>query len=402
MNRHQQPTGSPALPAAQPLRPAATLPSAAHPRSGGQVERVVVDRDEPWLPGESGEILLVTAFDFLRNEVGRIVAAAGGQLRCVDDAVQASPYWDSAEAVLVGSDVRELPPRRRAPAVLVGTSGEGDGLWHLAASLGAERVAVLPDAAGWLAEHLARSRSPEAGGLVIGVTGGCGGAGASTAAIWLAQAAAGLGASALLIDGDPWGGGLELALAAEESAGLRWPDLAEASGSIDSEQLKQSLPVAGGFSFLSWPGSRDRPAVIPGETLAGVLDAARRGFEVVVVDVGRAPEQFQQFAWDCDRILIVIPPQLKAAVAAARLVQELPPVETGMLVRGRARTALDAAMVSEAVRLPIHGYIPEVRGTAAATEAGGLLDLGKRRSVRRFAVGVLDAVDDVLYPADLA
>ena len=37
-----------------------------------------------------------------------------------------------------------------------------------------------------------------------------------------------MGARVLLIDGDPWGGGLELALAAEEEPGLRWPDLAEA------------------------------------------------------------------------------------------------------------------------------------------------------------------------------
>lgn len=403
MNRHQR---SPDASGLQAVHPTLSLPGhpgiRTAPDPGGTPGTTLDPSNESWLPGGSGEILLVTAFDFLRHEVARIVAAAGGQLRCVEDAGQAAPFWDSAEAVLVGSDITELPGRRRAPAVLVGTSGEGDSLWHRAASLGAERVAVLPDAAAWLAEHLARSRSPEAGGLVIGVTGGCGGAGASTIAIWLCQAAAGLGASTLLIDGDPWGGGLELALAAEESPGLRWPGLAEASGSIDPEQLRQSLPTAGGFSFLSWPGSRERPAAVPSATLAGVMDAARRGFEAVVVDIGRAAEPFQHFAWDCDRMLIVIPPHLKAAVAAARLVQELPPIETGLLVRGRARAVLDAALISEAVRLPIHGYIPELRGTAAATESGHLLELGKRRAVRRFAAGVLDAVDDVLLPADMS
>lgn len=203
-----------------------------------------------WLPDPSvAEVLLVTGHDFLQGEVERIVAAAGGQLRVVADVADAAQYWDSAAAVLVGSDVRELPPRRRAPAVLVGLSGEGDSLWHLAAALGAERVAVLPDAAAWLAEYLSRSRSPETGGLVLGITSGCGGAGATTSAIWIAQAAAGLGVRVLLVDGDPWGGGLELALAAEETPGLRWPDLADASGSIDPGQLAESLPVAGGFSL---------------------------------------------------------------------------------------------------------------------------------------------------------
>lgn len=338
----------------------------------------------------------MTAFDVLRDEVDRIVAAAGGHLRVVTDAAEAARYWDSAAAVLVGSDVRELPPRRRAPAVLVGLNGEGDSLWHLATALGAERVAVLPDAAGWLAEHLSRSRSPQAGGLVLGLTGGCGGAGATTAAIWIAQAAAGMGIRVLLVDGDPWGGGLELALAAEELPGLRWPDLSEASGSIDPDQLSDSLPLMGGFSFLSWPGSRERPAPVDAATAGGVLDAARRGYELVVVDIGRGAEPLHTYAWDCDRILVVVPALLKAAVASARLLQELPPVEAGLLIRGKPGAALDSALISDAVGLPVHGRVPDLRGVPGASESGRLLDLGNRRSVRRFAASVLDLLDGEL------
>lgn len=343
-----------------------------------------------WLPAESAETLLVTGFDFLRGEIERIVAAAGGQLRVVADATEAAPFWDTAAVVLVGSDIRELPPRRRAPAVLVGLGGEGDSLWHLAAALGAERVAVLPDAAAWLAEYLSRSRSPEAGGLVLGVTGGCGGAGATTAAIWIAQAAAEWGARVLLIDGDPWGGGLELALAAEESPGLRWTDLSDASGSIDPEQLSDALPVAGGFSFLSWPGSRERQSGVEAATVGGVLDAARRGYELVLVDIGRGTEPLRTFAWDCDRILVVAPAQLKAAVASARLLQELPPVETALVIRGKAGAVLDGPLIAESVGLPLQGLVPEVKGTASATELGRLLEMGRRRTVRRFAASVLE------------
>lgn len=347
-------------------------------------------RGEPWLPAESGETLLVTAFEFLRGEVERIVAAAGGQLRVVSDVTEAAPFWDSAAAVLVGSDVRELPPRRRAPAVLVGLSGEGGSLWHLAAALGAERVAVLPDAATWLAEYLSRARSPEAGGLVLGVTGGCGGAGATTAAVWIAQAAADFGIRVLLVDGDPWGGGLELALAAEDSAGLRWPDLCDASGTIDPEQLSEALPVTGGFSFLSWPGSRDRPATVEPATVGGVLDAARRGYELAIVDIGRGAEPLRTFAWDCDRLLIVTPAQLKAAVASARIVQELPPVGATLVVRGKVGQGLDGALLADSVGLPLQAIMPEIRATSAATEQGRLLELGHRRSVRRFAASVLE------------
>lgn len=355
-----------------------------------------------WLPDPAGaEVLLVTGYDFLQGEVERIVAAAGGQLRVVADVADAAKYWDAAAAVLVGSDVRELPPRRRAPAVLVGLNGEGDSLWHLATALGAERVAVLPDAAAWLAEYLSRSRSPEAGGLVLGITGGCGGAGATTAAIWIAQAAAGLGVRVLLVDGDPWGGGLELALAAEETPGLRWPDLSDASGSIDPEQLADSLPVAGGFSFLSWPGSRDRQTPVDAATTGGVLDAARRGYELVVVDIGRGAEPVRMFAWDCDRILVVVPAQLKAAVATARLLHELPPVEAALLVRGKAGAALDGGLIADAVGLPVQGRVPELRGVTAAGENGRLLDVGKRRSVRHFAASVLDLLDGDIPVGDL-
>ena len=362
MNRHQQPgPGSPA------------------PQEPG-----------PWLPGESAEILLVTGVDVLRSEVERIVAAAGGQLRTVQDVADAAPFWDAAAAVLVGSDIRDVPPRRRAPAVLVGLNGDGDGLWHLAAAVGAERVAVLPDAAAWLAEYLSRSRAPEAGGLVLGLTGGCGGAGATTAAIWIAQAAAGNGARVLLIDGDPGGGGLELALAAEDTPGLRWPDLAGVRGSIDAAQLDDALPVAGGFHFLSWPGTRDRAAFVDPATVAAVLDAARRGCELVVLDIGRDREALRSFAGECDRILVVAPARLRAAVATAWLLQELPPVETALVVRGGPGAALEAPLIADSVGLALEGIMPDIKGLAAATELGRLLEAGRQRAVRRFAAGVLD------------
>jgi secretion/DNA translocation related CpaE-like protein len=356
---------------------------------------------DAWLPEGSDEVLLVTSSTVLRGEVERIVAAAGAQLRVAANAAEGGRHWDRAAAVLVGSDIRELPPRRRAPAVLVGLDGEGDSLWHLAAVLGAERVAVLPDAAAWLADHLSRSRSPGPGGLILGVTGGCGGAGATTAAIWIAQAAAGLGARVLLVDGDPWGGGLELALAAEENPGLRWPDLSEARGSIDPVQLADSLPVAGGFSFLSWPASREQPVPVASTTTAGVLDAARRGYELVVVDIGRGADPIHTFAWDCDRITMVVPAQLKAAVAAVRLLQEFPPVEASLLVRGKPGAALDGPLIAEAIGLPVQGRVPELRGVAAAMEAGRLLELGKRRSVRHFAASVLDLLGDDLPSGEL-
>ncbi|MCI0142273.1 CpaE-like family protein [Arthrobacter bambusae] len=349
---------------------------------------------EPWVPADSSEVLLVTGNVRLQAETERIAAAVGASLRTVVDLSAALPMWDTAGMVLLGSDVRELPPRRRAPSVLLGLDGEGDSLWQLGAALGAERVAVLPEAAAWLAEHLGRSPDPDPGGLLLGVTGGCGGAGASTAAVWLAQEAAVHGIRTLLVDGDPRGGGLELYLAAEDAPGLRWPDLAGASGSIGTGQLSDSLPIAGGFSFLSWPGSRDRFLDVEPGAVAAVLDAARRGFELVIVDIGRGTESLGCFAWECDRILMVAPAQLRAAVAAAKLLQDLPPVDTALVIRGTAGSALDGPLVADSLGLPLNGVLPELRGTAAAAELGRLLEFGKRKAVRRFAESVLHLLDD--------
>ncbi|MEZ2388471.1 septum site-determining protein Ssd [bacterium RCC_150] len=369
----------------KPQPPPSAHAAAPVPEPGG---------NESWLPTDSVEVLLVTGDLRLKAETERIAAAVGVGLRTVPNPSEASPDWDNAATVLLGSDVRELPRRRRAPSVLLGLAGEGDSLWQLGAAVGAERVAVLPEAASWLAEHLGRSQAPEPGGFVLGITGGCGGAGATTAAVWVACEAASHGISTLLVDGDPRGGGLELCLGAEETPGLRWPDLAGASGSIGPQQLSDSLPAAAGFRFLSWPGSRERPLDIGSGAVAAVLDAARRGFELVIIDIGRGAEALASFGWDCDRILVVAPAQLRAAVAAARILQELPPVETALVVRGNNNSAVDGPLIAESLGVPLHGVLPELRGVPAAAEHGRLLELGRRKAVRRFAGSVLELLSD--------
>jgi hypothetical protein len=132
-----------------------------------------------------------------------------------------------------------------------------------------------------------------------------------------------------------------------------------------------------------------------------VLDAARRGYELVVVDIGRGTGPLHAFAWDCDRIVMVVPAQLKAAVAAVRLLQEFPPVEASLLIRGRPGAALDGSLISEAIGLPVQGRVPELRGVSAAMESGRLLELGRRRGVRHFAASVLDSLGDDLQAGEL-
>lgn len=65
-------------------------------------------------------------------------------------------------------------------------------------------------------------------------------------------------------------------------------------------------------------------------------------------------------------------------------------METALVIRGKAGAVLDGPLIAESVGLPLQGLVPEVKGTANATELGRLLEMGRRRSVRRFAASVLD------------
>ncbi|MDQ4503793.1 septum site-determining protein Ssd [Sinomonas sp. ASV322] len=347
-----------------------------------------------WLPDES-PVLCVTADDTLLEECARVAAVAGVRLEAA--ASFATAGRAAGGQLLLGADIDDVPPRRAMDTVLVGRSSARELLWRRAADLGVEHVAELPDAAGWLVDFLGR-RQPHAGeGMILGIVGGCGGAGASTTAVLLAGAASARGWATVLVDGDRLGPGLELCLADDRPSGLSWPDLATASGKINPSQLDVSLPRLGGLATLSWPSAPPRAASLPSAAIAGVLDAAQRAFELVLVDVGRGREAIEDFAWASDRLLVVVPGRLGAALAAAHILHELPPVPTAVLARGRLAEGIDAERLAETVGAPLAARVPDIRGLAAAADAGRLLDLARRRSVRRMAdevLGVLDALPD--------
>ena len=273
--------------------------------------------------------------------------------------------------------------------MLVGLQGDGDGLWHLAAAIGAERVAVLPDAAAWLAEYLSRSRAPEPGGLVLGVTGGLRGCRSHDGRRLDRPGGCRPRRPGAADRRRPGGGGLELALAAEDVPGLRWPDLAGASGSIDPAQLDDAAADGRGILLLVVAGNPGTGRGRGRDHRGRVLDAARRGCELAVVDIGRGREALRSFAWECDRIVVVVPARLRAAVATARLLQELPPVDTVLGGPGQSRCRLGCA-ADRGVRgaSPARQSCRKSRAWPAATELGRLLEAGRQRAVRRFAAGV--------------
>jgi secretion/DNA translocation related CpaE-like protein len=232
--------------------------------------------------------LVVTADAGLLDDLLRLSAAADVELEVASDAAAARRAWAGAPLVLIGPDLAVLlarrPPPRRDDVVLIGGDLDDAGVWQRAVTLGAEHVAFLPDADDWLVDRLAdaRERAGLSPGVLACVVGGRGGAGASTLAAALGVTAVRRGRRALLVDADPLGGGLDLVLGGEDTAGLRWPDLAGTRGRIAGDSLTGALPTVEGLVVLSW--DRGSPLVVDPDALGSVLAAGTRAHDLVLVD----------------------------------------------------------------------------------------------------------------------
>ncbi|EMY34517.1 hypothetical protein D477_008913 [Arthrobacter crystallopoietes BAB-32] len=337
-----------------------------------------------WTPRYDGpEVLLMTAAARLRDEVARVAAAAGVEVRLLD--LPDAGRIPEGSVVVLGSDAAARLPRLAAEVIVAGFPEESTLLWEQAAAVAAHRVAVLPEAAGWLAEYLSRSRHGDARGSVVALLGTNGGIGCSTLACWLAADAAGRGLSTLLVDTDQLGGGLESGLGWDQVPGLRWPDLAGVRGSVNPAQLRASLPAADGFSLLGW-GSGQGPqgtTDIPRQAVTEIVAAAAAGFDLVVVDAGRARGEAGSWLSAADRALLIMPAGTRGIAAGTAAGGFLQPIPTSAVVRGPLPAGLDEELAAEHAGLELAGYLPGLRGLAAAQERGRLLEKAKHRAVRR-------------------
>jgi secretion/DNA translocation related CpaE-like protein len=354
-----------------------------------------------WTPAGAEEqcVVLVGGGQALQDEAARVGAAAGVALLPAPSVSEALRHHPSVLLLAPDSEAERVPPG--CPVILVGLRGEEDAVWAAAARRGAGGVAVLPQAAGWLAEYLGRTRSAAAAGRIFGVLGASGGAGTSTLSCWLADCAAAAGSSTLLMDGESLGGGLELALGGEPVAGMHWEDLTGVRGVLNPAQFAAALPAAGGFSVLSHGPGAVTPAVRDAESpaLEPVLDAARQGFGVTVVDLGGPAGIESSLAASCDGLVFVVPARLRPVAAAAALLPRLAPVPVRVVLRGPVHSGLDPHRVAGALDLPEPAFLPHLRGVAAAEAQGRLLERGRRRLPRRLCRSILGGFSDGL-PAE--
>ncbi len=359
--------------------------------------RVVPSRARP---PSTGRPLVATGDERLLDDLLRLAAAAGVSVDVAPDAAAARAAWAGAPLIVLGQDVvtalaRRRPPRR-ACVVLVGLDLDSARVWQDAVDVGAEQVVFLPDAEPWLVDRLADAADGDGReAAVVGVVGGRGGAGATTLSVALALAGSRRGARTLLIDADPLGGGIDLALGGESADGARWPDLAASRGRVSGAALREVLPAVDELTVLSW--DRGDLLTVPPEAMATVLAAARRSHDLVVVDLPRRVDPaVEEVLSRVSTVLVVVPAEVRATVAAARVVAAVGLVagDVRVVVRGPAPSRLGARDVVQSLGLPLAGEVDAEPGLAEALERGeapGRSGTGPLATFAgRFVEGLLD------------
>lgn len=323
----------------------------------------------------SNGILAVVVDSTLLRDVDRVAAAASVRVVHVDSP-SSRKAWSAASAVVLdlagARRCAELGLPRRDRVLLVAPAEPDPEHWHVAISIGAERVMSLPADEAALVSELsdAGDSANDDGrrGAVLAVVGGCGGAGASVFATALAHAAT----TSLLVDVDPWGGGIDLTLGSERDAGLRWPDLALGGGRVGYAALSAALPSRHGVTVLSAGQSGGE---IDAGALTAVVDGGCRAGVTTVCDLPRRATPAVGAALDvADLVVLVTPADVRSCAAATAvgrwLVENNPNV--GLVVRGPAPGGLRAVDVSRIAGLPLLAAMRTQPGLAAELERDGL------------------------------
>lgn len=338
--------------------------------------------------------LLITDDDDLAEEVLRLAAAAGCEPRRIRKPRGAEEPWHEAPLVLLDpttlAEFERLVPASRAGFALVCTDPPGD-FWRLAFESGARHAIDLPRQENRLIELFGETMGEVASrtGRVLAVLGGCGGAGASVLACATALTAARRDGGCSLLDCDEQGGGLDLALGIERTAGLRWSDLKVGEGRLAQAALRDALPGRnvgrGRLTLLTWGrcDSTGPSAAMNPQSINAVIGAARRAGETVVCDLPRMPNDAATTALrQADLGVVVIPAEVRACAAARRLLSNLPATSAPLhaVVRGPAPAGLDVRDVERAVGLRAITALRSQARLPAAMDRSGLRPVNVSRN----------------------
>jgi secretion/DNA translocation related CpaE-like protein len=328
----------------------------------------------------SAPVVVLTKDSDLLDHVLAGAAVARLDPELVPDVGDLRAMWSLASMVLVGVDqapaVSRLALPRRTEVYLIGDETRHAEARRWSVRLGAA-VIILPGDTALLESAMADlAGQREGGSRLLAIVGGAGGAGASTIAAGLCFAASLLGRRSLLLDCDPFGGGIDLLVGAERIDGWRWPRLAGAKGHLGD--LHGQLPVADGVDVLAmgrraWPAGSS-PATTPGaEQLTAVLSSAGRSHDLIVADLprglGEGPLAVLRRA---DLALVVVPADLRGVAASRELSAELVAAcaSVGVLVRRSRVGRISADAMADGLGLPVLGVVADEPALRAGAERG--------------------------------
>ncbi|TDD65172.1 septum site-determining protein Ssd [Actinomadura rubrisoli] len=339
--------------------------------------------------------LIVTGDPAIADGLLRLAAAADAHAEVAYGPDEARAAWTWPALILVGADLAEevasAALQRRPGVVLVTNSAATSETYRMAVEVGAQDVAVLPDNESWLVDAFATASEPDGTwAATLCVVGARGGAGASVLAAALGLCAASTGLRTLLVDADPYGGGLDLMLGLESHEGVRWHDLAERRGRLNTATLREALPRSGDLSVLSW--RRGEPVPVPQEAALSLFDAALRGFDLVIADVPRYPGEVGRAALRAaDVTFLLVPAEVRATIAADGLSTALrrDTSDLRLIVQGPAPGGLTPEVVAQALELPSAGTFDRDRRLPAAIDEGQLAHLCRRGPLTDFCDGIL-------------
>lgn len=333
-------------------------------------------------------VLVATSRRAVADAVARLTAAVHVDMAAVEDAHAVRGLWSDAALVLIGDDVAaSLPavPPRRDGVVLV-TDCRSAGVLEYALAVGAERVVVLPDDEPWLVERLVSAGGDGRDGLVVGVTPVRGGAGASTMATALARCAARQQMSVVVVDADPLGGDIDVALAVTGEPGLRWSDLRQASGRLPADALAGALPARHGVAVVVHDCDPHDEVPSP-EALRAVTQALRRAYDLVVLDLPRSLASVGTSTVGGGALVLVTTNDVRGSRAVERMAARVDSLsEPSLVVRTCRRWGADPQGLADAAGLRLAATLRQDGAVARDLERG---DFVLRRSLRRAARGLL-------------
>lgn len=312
----------------------------------------------------------------LRELVRDHATAVGAELG--DGAAHGPAHCVVADAAALEKGARALGSDRRPLLVVTSDEDLPAALWPLALEAGARAVLPLPERSEELLSRLADLARPRTATLMVGVTGGSGGAGSSSFAARLAAAARPHG-PVTLIDADPLGGGLDLLVEASTAQGIGWSE-AGGLGPDDGKALREGLPSVDEVHLLV---AQEDPGPAPAE-LSRALAALSPLGGIVIVDL--STEMVPMAAEHLDHLLLVVPAADHAVRSAARRLRswQLPEDLARLVVRRSGD--LTVREVCEDLSLPMAAAF---RDSSPGTVP--LLDV-RRRGADRAARSVMGAL----------